>query len=145
MVNHAPHYLVATNILIIKDGLILLSRRQNKSWGNGLLCIPGGHVEPDETVTSAAIREAKEELGLDLKLEDLSYYCTEVKNVSGAFYISVEFIGNTNQTPVNAEPNECSELVWVDPKNLPNDVIPNFRNIIVKGYLGKEKYIEFLA
>lgn len=145
MPTHAPHYLVATNVVIEKNGRILLSRRQNKGWGDGLLCIPGGHVEPDETLTEAAIREAKEELGLDLKLEDLTYLCTEVKNGGGKFYISIEFLARTTQEAKNAEPNECSELVWVDPNNLPDDVIPNFKNIIEKGYLGKEKYIEFLA
>lgn len=143
MANHTPHYLVATNVIIEKNGKILLSRRQNKGWGDGLLCLPGGHVEPDESVTQAAIREAAEELGITLQPEDLTYVCTEVKNVSGKFYISVEFVAQTNQEPKNNEPHECAELVWVDPNNLPSDVIPNFRNIIEKGYLGSEKYIEF--
>lgn len=142
---HLPHYLVATNVLIERSGKLLLSRRQNKGWGDGLLCIPGGHVEPDETVTRAALREAQEELGLNLQPEDLTYLCTEVKNVSGKFYISAEFIVKTDQEPVNNEPNQCSELVWVDPNNLPDDVIPNFRNIIEKAYLKGEKYVEFLA
>lgn len=145
MSSHVPHYLVATNVLIERDGKVLLSRRQNKGWGDGLLCIPGGHVEPDETVLQAAIREAKEELGLHLSKDDLAYLCTEVKNNSGKFYISIEFIAKTDQEPQNNEPHECSELVWVDPKNLPDDVIPNFKNIIEKGYLAQEKYIEFLA
>lgn len=145
MSGHIPHYLVATNVIVEKDGKILLSRRQNKGWGDGLLCIPGGHVDSGETFTQAAIREAKEELGLDLQTEDLTFLCTEVKNGGGKYYISVEFIASTAQEPTNTEPNECAELVWVDPHDLPEDVIPNFRNIIEKAYIGQEKYLEFTA
>lgn len=138
-----PHYFIATNVIIERDGKILLSRRKNKSWGNGLLCVPGGHVEQGEMPIQAAIREAKEELGLDVKPVDLSFLCVEVKHVSNRRYMSVEFILKTDQEPQNAEPNECSELIWVDPKDLPDDVILNFRNIIQKAYLGKQTYIEF--
>jgi hypothetical protein len=42
------------------------------------------------------------------------------------------------------EPDQCSKLVWVDPHNLPNDTIPNFRNIIEKGYLKGEQYLEYI-
>jgi len=138
-----PHYYIATNVIIERDGKILLSRRQNKTWGNGLLCIPGGHVEQGEMPVQAAVREAKEELGLDITLEDLTFLCVEVKNVTERRYMSVEFILKTDQNPVNTEPHECSELVWVDPKDLPDDVIPNFKSIIEKGYLGEQTYIEF--
>lgn len=141
---HDPHYLTATNVIVVKDGRILLSRRQNKGWGDGLLCIPGGHVEPGETFTQAAVREAKEELGLTITKDMLKYLCTEMKNVSGSPYVSIEFVATTSEEPTNCEPNECSELVWVDPYNLPDDVIPNFRNIIEKAYIGGERYLEFL-
>lgn len=144
MADHTPHYLTATNVLIEKDSKVLLSRRQNKGWGDGLLCIPGGHVEPDETFTQAAIREVKEELGIDISENELEYLCTEMKNVSGKPYVSIEFVLRTDTKPKNCEPYECAELVWVDPYHLPEDVIPNFRNIIEKAYVGKEKYIEFL-
>lgn len=145
MGNHAPHYLTATNVLVEKNGKILLSRRQNKGWGDGLLCIPGGHVEPNETFRQAAVREIKEELGLDVAENDLEYLCTEMKNVSGAPYVSIEFTLRTNAEPKNCEPHECSELVWVDPRSLPEDVIPNFRNIIEEAYLGTNNYVEFLV
>ncbi|MFO0970987.1 MAG: NUDIX domain-containing protein [Candidatus Saccharimonadales bacterium] len=64
MSDHDPHYLAATNVLLVREGKVLLSRRQNKGWGDGMLCIPGGHVEPGETPAQAAVRELKEELGM---------------------------------------------------------------------------------
>ncbi len=77
MTNPTLNYFVATNVLIEKDGKILLSLRQNTGWADNMMTIPGGHTEEGETVVQAAIREAKEELGLDLFPEDLTYLCTE--------------------------------------------------------------------
>lgn len=139
-----PHYHVATNVLIVKNQKILMSRRQNTGWADGLLCIPGGHVEPTEFPIEAAIRELKEELGIRVKKSELVFLCTEVKHVTDRFYVSVEFTLRTAQEPINNEPDKCSELVWVDPNNLPDDVIPNFRNIIEKSFLNSDQYLEFI-
>lgn len=140
-----PHYHVATNILIVKNQKILMSRRQNTGWADGMLCIPGGHVEPTELPIDAAIRELKEELDITAKRSELTFLCTEVKHVTDRFYISVEFTLKTTQEPTNNEPEKCSELVWVDPDNMPEDVIPNFRNIIEKSYIKSDGYVEFTS
>lgn len=137
------HYFVATNVILEKDGKILLSLRQNTGWADGQMTIPGGHTEPGETVFQAAIREAKEELGLELKASDLNYLCTENK-ITNRPYVSVIFTVKTNQKPKNTEPEKCKELVWANPNNLPDNVTDNFKQIIQKAYLGKEAYIEFI-
>ncbi len=51
---------------IISDdaGRILLSRRTDSGWFN----LPGGGVEPDETVAEGLIREVREETGLEIKI-----------------------------------------------------------------------------
>ena len=140
-----PHYYVGTNILLEKDGKILMSRRQNTGWADGQLIIPGGHVEPGEFPSHAAIREAKEELALELEPTDLVYLCTETKRSDDRLYISVMYRVKTDQKPTNAEPEKCKELVWIDPKNLPDDVAPSFKNVIEKAYLGKQTNVEFAA
>jgi len=43
---------------------ILLTRRAD----NGRWCLPGGHVEPGETVAEACIREMREETGLEVRI-----------------------------------------------------------------------------
>ena len=56
-----------TNMVMIEDkatGKVLVQERR-KSWTG--LSVPGGHVEPFESIVDSAIREAKEETGLDLK------------------------------------------------------------------------------
>ena len=45
---------------------VLLSRRYQTGWHDGEYSVPAGHVEAGETVTQAALREAREEVGLEL-------------------------------------------------------------------------------
>lgn len=144
MTHHEPHYLTATNVLLVKHGKVLLSRRQNKGWGDGMLCIPGGHVEDGETPKVAAVREVKEELGIDINPEKLEFLCLEVRRSADRAYLSTIFTLETTVEPTNNEPHECSELVWTDPTALGDDVILNFKNIITDGYLRKVPYLEFI-
>ncbi len=46
------------------DGSFLVENRLKKDWPG--LTFPGGHVEDDELIENAVIREMKEETGLDL-------------------------------------------------------------------------------
>ncbi len=145
MSGHDPHYLAAANVLLVREGKVLLSRRQNKGWGDGMLCIPGGHVEPGETPAEAAVRELKEELGMRIDSKELNFLCIEARQSPGRNYLSTIFTLETGQEPTNNEPHECSELVWVDPKNLGDDIIENFKMIIQKAYVHDKHYIEFQA
>lgn len=51
--------------------------------------IPGGHLENNETYEDAAIREVKEELGIDIKIEkEFIYLFNEQINKDEIFYIA---------------------------------------------------------
>lgn len=49
-------------VIVIKDGKILIGERKD----NGLVCGPGGHIEIGETPEEAAIRETREEFGINI-------------------------------------------------------------------------------
>lgn len=57
---------VGIAVVLIENGCLLLGERQDGGW-----CIPCGHVEWDESVEEAAIREFMEETGLDVSLESI--------------------------------------------------------------------------
>ncbi|MBN1284804.1 MAG: NUDIX domain-containing protein [Anaerolineae bacterium] len=58
---------IGANIAIIRDGRIVLTRREDfEVW-----CLPGGHLEPNETLVQTALREAREETGLEVELTRL--------------------------------------------------------------------------
>ncbi|XOF32321.1 MAG: NUDIX hydrolase [Candidatus Electrothrix sp. YB6] len=58
-------------VLIIDDNRILLGKR-NKEPEFGKWVLPGGKIEFGETHEQAAIREAKEELGVDIEPQGLA-------------------------------------------------------------------------
>ena len=64
-----PKVAVGT-IISADDGRLVLVRRAIEP-GYGLWVFPGGYVDRGEPLTAAAIREAREECGLDVRLEGL--------------------------------------------------------------------------
>ena len=64
-----PKVAVGT-IITTGDARLVLVRRAIEP-GYGLWVFPGGYVDRGEEITAAAIREAREEAGLDVRLEGL--------------------------------------------------------------------------
>ena len=56
---------------IVSRKKILLIKRNDGHY-KGLWAIPGGKIEHGEHLSGAAIREIKEEIGIDSKFQDLS-------------------------------------------------------------------------
>lgn len=133
----------SVNVFIISGTKVLLSRRANTGWMDGHLGAPGGHVEKGESPTVAILREIKEELGVDVTAHDLEFACVAARNTSPTEYVAYEFvIRDKNYQFFNAEPEKCSELVWVDVADLPTDVIEHFRLILQDGVVGGKPHLE---
>jgi 8-oxo-dGTP diphosphatase len=58
---------LAASVAVFRDGRVLLASRGKPPWV-GLFSLPGGHVEADETLGEAALRELQEEVGVKAKL-----------------------------------------------------------------------------
>ena len=103
---------------------VLLTRRAD----NGLWCVPGGHMDMDETIQRTAIREAKEETGLDVEIERLSgmytvqypadYFPERKKRPVFVVTFRCKIVGG--ELTLN---DEVTEFGWFNPKNLPDDLL----------------------
>ncbi|WP_432486903.1 NUDIX hydrolase [Kineococcus sp. SYSU DK018] len=64
----APNSLVpAASVVVLQDGKVLMHRRSDTDrWS-----IPGGGMEPGESIKDTAVREAREETGYDIEIDRL--------------------------------------------------------------------------
>jgi A/G-specific adenine glycosylase len=67
-----PHYDIAVG-LVFDDDRLLIQRRPDDGLLGGLWEFPGGKQEENESMAEACRREVKEELGIDVVVDDLFY------------------------------------------------------------------------
>ena len=135
-------FLSAVYLIIRNDaGKILLQRRKGTNLWPGFLALPAGHIDVGENAYEAAIREAKEELGITIAKDDIiDTFVVNRKNKSLPSYYDVyleikSYYGNINIM----EPEKCEELIWSDINNLPDDVI-TFEKEAIKNNLKGIKF-----
>ncbi len=126
---------LAADLIIRSDEKIVLVKRGIEPF-EGQWCIPGGHVEHGEQVKDAAIREAKEETGLDVDLTaTLDVYDAPDRDPRGPV-VSIVFEARTDQRELSAA-TDASEARWFDLDNLPDEMGFDHRQIL-EDYLGRQ-------
>ncbi|RKG98009.1 NUDIX hydrolase [Corallococcus sp. CA053C] len=104
-------------IIELSGERIVLIRRANPPVGWAL---PGGFVDEGEPLDKAAIREAKEETGLDVKLEEQFFSYSDPKRDPRLHTISTVFIAQATGEPVGAD--DAAEAKTFKRDELPKDL-----------------------
>lgn len=134
----------AVFLILVKDGKILLAKRQNTGYEDGNWdTATSGHIEKNESLAKAMKREAKEEIGIDISIEDLElvHVLNRVSNDGERidFFFSVK---KWQGEPKIMEKDKCSELKWFDLSDLPENTIKPVRQAI-ENILNNKSYSEF--
>jgi 8-oxo-dGTP diphosphatase len=123
-------------IVLLQDNKVALIERQRA--GQHYFTFPGGHVEPGETPEQAAVRETKEELGLDVSIKRL---LAEIWwHEKPQYYYLVEAAGGefgtgTGEEMEHPRPERGSyQPIWIAVQDLLNlPVLPqSFARMVVK-------------
>ncbi len=121
---------LAAFVLLRRHGKIAFVLRSNTGWMDGYYGLPAGKVEVNERAMAAAVREAREEVGVDIKETDLgiAHVCHRRSDDDTLMWIDVLFEASTwDGEPTNAEPEVHGELAWFDPDNPPENTVPAVR------------------
>lgn len=112
---------------------------------DGKYSLPAGHLDGGEPATQALVREAKEELGITLKLENLNFLHVLHRIATEGDHERVDFFFEASKWDgkiINAEPAKCDELKWEEPSNLSDNMAPEVKHALGKIAAG-EAYSEF--
>ncbi len=112
--------ILAASVAIFRDGKVLLGERA-RSPGQGLFSLPGGVVELGETLQEAAVREVREETGLEIEIAGFvrhneAVYRDEDGRVHRHFVIAVFAARAGRGEPMPSE--ETLSFRWADPVTL---------------------------
>lgn len=127
---------VTVHLLFLREDQILLLRRFNTGYADGQYSVPAGHLDGGETVMSAAVREAEEETGLRLDMNNI-VFSSVVHRIEEEE--RVDFFVHVRQwqgEPANTEPDKCDELRWANVNELPDNTIPYVRKAIHNHHAG---------
>jgi 8-oxo-dGTP diphosphatase len=108
----------------MKNDEILLLRRQNTGYADGQYSVVAGHLEGNETVKQAAIREAKEEAGVELREEDIEIIGVMHRKETDERIDFFALVKNWNGEIRNNEPHKCDDLRFFSLNDLPFNIIP---------------------
>lgn len=109
--------ILAASVAVLRDGRVLLARRA-KPPGAGRFSLPGGLVEPGETLAEAALRELVEETGVTARIVDFNRHVEVIeRDDAGAVrrhFVVASFVGLWLSGEGVVGP-EASEIVWAAP------------------------------
>lgn len=132
----------AVFLILIKDNRIFMMKRQNTGYEDGNWDLMSGHIEPNELLTQAVVREAKEEIGINIDVKNLKLM--HVLNRISLDWERVDFFFQANIW--KGEPkimeDKSSEIKWFELNNLPENVIKPVRQAI-DNILKNQPYSEY--
>ena len=121
---------VTVHMFFLRGNKILLIRRYQTGYMDGHYSVPAGHLDGNEPIRMAAVREAQEEIGVRINPAEIHFagvfHRSEGDERVDFFVHVLSWIGD----PFNAEPEKCDEIRWTDIKDLPENTIPYVRRAI---------------
>ena len=131
MFKSAVHMIIMNN-----DKLLIQKRKGTKLWP-GYYALPAGHIDVGGNQYEVLVREAKEELNIEINPKDITnsyvvlrrnYFEIDGKKLEP--YIDYYFeISKYQGVPSIVEQDKCDELIWDDINDLPNPFI-NYEGVI---------------
>ena len=134
LIGKRPFIVIGTCLFVFRGAQLLMERRSD----NGLWGLPGGSMEPGETLEQCARRELLEETGIEA--EELEFFHTFsgpelhhfYPNGDEAFIVTTAFVVRNFKGEPRAADEESFEMQFFDLDALPADLNPPTRAVLAK-------------
>jgi len=120
---------LCADAFIVRDGHVLLVKRAREPFA-GMWAMPGGFQELGEHPSATAVREAKEETGIDIQLVNLLGVYVERMSDDDFRQVTV-FIADCAPGSVPHSGDDASACKWFALDGLPDSLLPFHRQRIV--------------
>ncbi|MDD3006714.1 MAG: NUDIX hydrolase [Candidatus Pacebacteria bacterium] len=127
---------IIVHCAIMKENKLLILKRVQDTYQGNYWDLPGGTLEDGEDPAAGAIREAREETGLDVYDLTLSSYYSNVDETKNKQFITLIFLAKTDSdiTEIKLCPEEHSEFLWDSPEEIKNrELVPYLKQYIDSG------------
>lgn len=121
---------IGVHLILRRGTQVLLARRYNTGWGDGLYNLPCGHLDAGEEAAKGMVREAREEIGVAIRPRDLAFagatHWLSSKQSVNLFFECRKWTGS----PENREPEKCDDLRWFPLSKLPRNLVPQCKAVL---------------
>lgn len=125
---------VGLGVIIQKDGKILLGKRKN-SHGAGEWSLPGGHLEFNESWEDCAMREVREEVGIEIGNIRFFRATNDLFPKEDKHYITLFMQADyVSGEVVNKEPDKAEDWKWFnwDTECMPSPLFTPLSNLLIQ-------------
>ena len=128
-----PHKKIGVAVIVNEKQEILIDQRLPTGAMANLWEFPGGKIEAGETVSECIVREIKEELGVEIKVDE---HLIDITHTYPQFTVTlcVYLCQIISGVP---RPLECSQVRWVTIQQLPKFEFPE-ANVAIISALEKQ-------
>jgi 8-oxo-dGTP diphosphatase len=131
----AARPLVGVAVVICRGDTVLLGKRRSRSHGDGVWQFPGGHLEWGESVADCAVREAREETGLQVEIIAEGPWTNDVFTADGRHYVTLFMLARSDAgTPQRCEPDKCEAWAWFPWSALPAPLFLPIEHLLERGW-----------
>jgi ADP-ribose pyrophosphatase YjhB (NUDIX family) len=132
----------SVNVVVVNDAgeILMIRRTDNDNWA-----VPGGAIDLGESVGQAAVRETREESGIECEITGIVGIYSDPKHV--ILYTSngearQEFSIVLTARPLSGQPtpsSESSEVRWVPSSNVRDYTMDRSMRIRINDYLARKE------
>jgi ADP-ribose pyrophosphatase YjhB (NUDIX family) len=132
----------SVNVVVVNDAgeILMIRRTDNDNWA-----VPGGAIDLGESVAQAAVRETREESGIECEITGIVGIYSDPKHVilyTSNGEVRQEFSIVLTARPMSGQPtpsSESSEVRWVPASDVRDYTMDRSMRIRINDYLGRGK------